>query len=84
MARLTSLNSVPPTYRSFVFRIQIIQYGLYAGAVNRHNVCKRHVAIDTGFKQTERTIFLHVISIGWTIGLLLSNVYLEKLRQNCQ
>ena len=28
----------------------------YAGAVKRHNVCKRHVAIDTGIKQTERAI----------------------------
>ena len=36
----------------------------YAGTVKRHNVCKRHVAIDTGFKQTERSIFLHVISMG--------------------
>ena len=30
---------------------------LHAGTVKRHNVCKRHVAIGTGFKQTERTIF---------------------------
>ena len=37
---------------------------LYAVKVKRHNVCKRHVAIDTGFKQTERTIFLCVISMG--------------------
>ena len=29
-----------------------------------HNVCKPHVANDTGVKQTERTIFLHVISMG--------------------
>ena len=36
----------------------------YAVKVKRHNVCKRHVAIDTGFKQTERTIFLCVISMG--------------------
>ena len=32
----------------------------YADSVKRHNVCKRHVTIDTGVKQTERTIFLHV------------------------
>ena len=38
--------------------------GAYAVKVKRHNVCKRHVAIDTGFKQTERTIFLCVISMG--------------------
>ena len=25
--------------------------------MKRHNVCKRHIAIDTGFKQTEGTIF---------------------------
>ena len=37
---------------------------IYAVKVKRHNVCKRHVAIDTGFKQTERTIFLCVISMG--------------------
>ena len=40
------------------------QGGKYAGSVKRHNVCKRHVAIDTGFKQTERAMFLHVISMG--------------------
>ena len=34
------------------------------GTVKRHNVCKRNVAIDTGFNQTERTIFLHAISMG--------------------
>ena len=32
--------------------------------LKRHNVCKRHVAVDTGAKQTERTIFLNVISMG--------------------
>ena len=32
--------------------------------MKRHNVCKRHFAIDTGVKQTERTFSLHVISIG--------------------
>ena len=37
---------------------------LYAGTVKHHNVCKHHVAIGTGFKQTERTIFLHDISMG--------------------
>ena len=38
---------------------------IYAGTVKRHNVCKRHVSIDTGFKQTEGSaIFLHVISMG--------------------
>ena len=36
----------------------------YSGTMKRHNVCKRHVAIDTGFKQTEGAIFLHVISMG--------------------
>ena len=36
----------------------------YAGRVKCHNVCICHGAVDTGFKQTERTIFLHVISIG--------------------
>ena len=30
---------------------------LYAGTVKRYNVDKRHIAIDTGVKQTERTIF---------------------------
>ena len=35
-----------------------------AGLVKRHNVCKRHIAIDTGFKQAELcTIFLHIISM---------------------
>ena len=36
----------------------------YAGIVKRCNVCKHHISIDTGFKQTERAIFLHVISLG--------------------
>ena len=30
---------------------------LHTGTGKRHNVCKRHVAIETCFKQTERTIF---------------------------
>ena len=29
--------------------------------MKRQNVCKRHVVVYTGFKQTKRTIFLHVI-----------------------
>ena len=29
----------------------------YAGTVKRHNICNRHVAIDTEVKQTERTSF---------------------------
>ena len=29
-----------------------------------HNVCKCHISIDTGFKQTEHTIFLRVTSMG--------------------
>ena len=37
---------------------------VYACTVKRHNVCKRHVSIETGFKQTERAIFLSVISLG--------------------
>ena len=36
----------------------------YVGTVKRHNICKRHVSNDTGFKQTERAIFLHVIPMG--------------------
>ena len=35
----------------------------YAVTVKRHNVCKRHGFLDTGFKQTECTIFLCFISI---------------------
>ena len=41
----------------YLFRCQ------YAGRVKRHNACKRHVVTDTGVKQTECTIFLHVISM---------------------
>ena len=38
---------------------------LYAGTVKRHNVYKRHFATDTlAVKQIERTIILHVISMG--------------------
>ena len=36
----------------------------YAGRVTHHNACKSHIDIDTGFKQTEGAIFLHVISMG--------------------
>ena len=46
--------------------------------MKRHSVCKRHVAIDTGFKQTERTIFLHVILMGLKLQLLPST-FLKKL-----
>ena len=56
---------------------------LYVGTVKRHNVCKRHIAIDAGFKQTERTIFLHAISMGLKL-YLLSSAFLKKLCQNCQ
>ena len=44
---------------------------------------KRHVAIDTGFKQTEHTIFVHVISMELKFQLLLST-YMKKLYQNSQ
>ena len=37
---------------------KIVMQGQYAGTVKRHNVCKRHIAIDNGFK------FLHIISMG--------------------
>ena len=47
------------------------------------NVCKCHITIDTGFKQTERTVFLRVISIGLK-SHLLSNVYFKKWCPNCQ
>ena len=40
------------------------QYSVqYAGTVKRHNVCKRLISIDTGFKQIKHNIFLHVISV---------------------
>ena len=50
---------------------------IYAGTV------KRQVSIDTGFKQTERAIFPHVIPMGYKLELLLSE-YLKKLCQYCQ
>ena len=37
---------------------------LYASTVKCQNLCKRHIAIDTSVKQTERSIFLQVISMG--------------------
>ena len=37
---------------------------LYAGHMKRHNLCKRRGFLDTGFKQTERVNFLHVIPLG--------------------
>ena len=36
----------------------------YTGTVKCHNVRKCYIAIDTGVKQTERTIFLNVTSTG--------------------
>ena len=54
-----------------------------ACTVKHRNVCKRHVAIDTGLKQTERIIFLHVILIGLQLQLL-SSTFSKKLCQNCQ
>ena len=53
--------------------IQIFQ--IYAGTVKRHNICKRHVAIGTGFKQAERTIFLHIISMGLKLPQLNFQVH---------
>ena len=54
----------------------------YAGTVKRHNACKRHVAIDTGVKQFERTFFLLVNSKGLNLSML-SSAFLKKLCQNC-
>ena len=36
---------------------------VYAGTVKPH-MCKRHISIDAGFKQTEHVILLHVIQWG--------------------
>ena len=33
----------------------------FVGEVKRHNVCKRHGFLDTGFKQTGPSPFFHVI-----------------------
>ena len=51
----------------------------YAGTVKRHNVCKRHVSIDTGFKQTERAIFLHVIPNRINIRTALKYIFEETV-----
>ena len=38
--------------------------GPYDGTVKRHNVFRCHGFLDTSFKQTECTTFLHVIPMG--------------------
>ena len=54
-----SANSVTRSYPVMrkSCRDQNVGMSLYAGTVKGHNICKRHVAIDTGVKQTEHTIF---------------------------
>ena len=51
----------------------------YAGTVKCHNTCKRHFAIDNGIKQTERTIFLHVISMVLKLQQLYSAFFEETM-----
>ena len=58
-----------------------IDCNLHTGTVKRHNVCKRHVSNDTGFKQTERAIFLHVISNWITIGTAFKCIFEETMRK---
>ena len=60
---ITTITEYECSLRS-ITNVALIMTFLNAGRVKRLNVCKRYVAIDAGFKQTERTIFLHVISIG--------------------
>ena len=50
----------------------------YAGTVKRHNVCQLHISIYTGFKQTERTIFLHVIN-GTKIATALKCIFKKTM-----
>ena len=47
--------------------------------MERHNVCKHHAAIDTGFKQTEGTIFIHVISMGIKIVTAFKCIFEETM-----
>ena len=49
-----------------------------AGTVKHQNVCKCHISLDTGFKQSERAFFLQVVSM-WKKFDLLFNIYLKKL-----
>ena len=51
---------------------------LYNGTVKRHYVCKCHVAIDIGVKQSEDTIFLQVISMGLKLWLFSFLCILEE------
>ena len=69
---------------------------LYTGTAKRHNVCKSHAAIDTGFKQNELTIFLHFfslshktltrtnISVTSVISVLLHNNTVTNVNQICR
>ena len=59
--------------------MKLVYRNAYDGTVRRHNVCKRHVAIDTSVKQTERTIFLQVISVEQKLSLLSSAFFEEEM-----
>ena len=48
----------------YIFLMSYILAAAYAGTVKHHSVCKSYIVIDTGVKQSERTIFLHIISMG--------------------
>ena len=56
-------HSLPEIVPVHVCRLLIMPQP-YAGTVKLHNVANVMFATDTGFKQTERTIFLHIISKG--------------------
>ena len=51
----------------------------YAGTVKRHNVCNRRVATDTGFKQTERTIFFPCYFNGIKIVTAFKYIFEETM-----
>ena len=51
------------TYNYLKCSVRCVAYTQYAVKVKRHNVCQCHGFLDTGFKQTEHTIFLCVISM---------------------
>ena len=63
LVEIRELKTIPG-HRLIDTPISPFAVAVYTDTVKCHDVCKCHYSIDTGFKQTERTIFLHVISMG--------------------
>ena len=54
---------------------EVVFYSIFTGTLKHHNVCEAHTFLDTGFKQTERAIFLYVIPNGIQIGTAFKCIF---------